>query len=297
MNVRVVVSGATGRMGRAIASLAADAEDVRLVGGLYRGGVGGTGRGAATGEDAARAGQRASPGAAGAGAGGAGRSSAPPGYPRLESPDGAGELIRGADVVIDVSAPSFLERVLDVQEDALAGRALIVGTTGLDSSLERRLDRLAERAAVLVAANFSIGVNLLLALTEEAARLLPPDGYDVEIVEAHHRGKADAPSGTALALGRAVAAGRGLELEELRRDGRSGRTGERPSGEVGFHAVRGGGVAGEHRVLFLGARERIELAHSAADRSLFAEGALVVSRWIAGRPAGRYTMRQVLGLA
>src|SRR5690606_26128215 len=164
--------------------LAADAEDVRLVGGLYRGGVGGTGRGAATGEDAARAGQRASPGAAGAGAGGAGRSSAPPGYPRpeaprgaggvvrgagvvigdaaragqraspgaagagaggagrssappgyprLESPDGAGELIRGADVVIDVSAPSFLERVLDVQEDALAGRALIVGTTGLDS--------------------------------------------------------------------------------------------------------------------------------------------------------------------
>ena len=217
-------------------------------------------------------------------------------YPRLESPDGADELIREADVVLDVSAPPFLAGVLDAHGDALAGRALVVGTTGLDDALVQRLDALAERSAVLVAANFSIGVNLLLALVEEAARRLPAKRYDVEIVEAHHRGKVDAPSGTALALGRAVATGRGKELEPLRRDGRSGHTGERATGEVAFHAIRGGGVAGDHRVYFLGARERLELAHSAADRSLFAEGALVAARWIAGRAAGRYTMRQVLGL-
>jgi hypothetical protein len=143
------------------------------------------------------------------------------------------------------------------------------------------------------AANFSIGVNLLLA-RGAAAAVLGADAYDIEIVEAHHGGKVDAPSGTALALGEAVAGAR-VALESVRRDGRSGHTGARPTGEIGMHAVRGGGVIGEHQLMFLGGRERIELRHEALDRSLFAE-----VRWrrpLAGRPAaGRYGMRDVLGL-
>ena len=119
----------------------------------------------------------------------------------------------------------------------------------------------------------------------------------MEMVEAHHRRKEDAPSGTALALGEAVAAGRGVELAEVRRDGRSGRPGARPGGEIGFHALRGGDVVGEHQVLFLGERDRLELVHRASDRALFAEGALRAARWLAGRAPGRYTMRDVLGLA
>jgi 4-hydroxy-tetrahydrodipicolinate reductase len=247
-------------MGGALARLAAGAPDLRIVGGIVR--ALGDGRGE--------------------------------GYERLETPESAGALIESADVVLDFSAPGFLMHLLDAQEQALAGRALVVGTTGLDPALQRRLERLSERAAVLVAANFSVGVNVLLSLLEEAARLLPAERYDVEIVEAHHRNKADAPSGTALALGDAVARGRGERLDEVRRDGRSGRSGGRAVGEIAFHALRGGGVAGDHRVYFLGARERIELAHSAADRDLFAEGALLAARWIAGREPGWYTMAEVL---
>lgn len=284
MTLRLVVSGATGRMGRAIADIAAEAGDIRIAGGLSREGDARTTVGGA---EAARSPSSRS---AAAPAGAAG-----PRFP-LARPEAAGDLVRGADVVLDVSAPPFLARVLDAQGDALAGRALVVGTTGLDDALARRLEALAEKTAVLVAANFSVGVNLLEALVAEAARRLPAERYDVEIVEAHHGGKADAPSGTALALGRAAAAARGESLDERRRDGRSGRTGARPQGEIGFHAIRGGGVAGEHRVLFLGARERLELAHAATDRTLFAEGAVLAARWIAGREPGRYTMKQVLGL-
>lgn len=263
MATRIVVSGATGRMGRTVAAVAREAGDVELVGGIGRDGRDVDANGA---------------------------------YPRIETPERAAGMIADADVVLDFSAPPFLARVLDAQAAALAGRALVVGTTGLDDALRARLDDVAARTAVLVAANFSVGVNLLLALVEEAARRLPAEGYDVEIVEAHHRGKADAPSGTALALGGAVAAGRGADLAALRRDGRSGRPGERPTGEIAFHAVRGGSVAGEHTVLFLGAHERLELGHAAVDRSLFAEGAVVAARWMAGRPPGRYSMREVLGL-
>lgn len=205
----------------------------------------------------------------------------------------AGSLIERCDVFLDVSAPDALEALLAHQADRLAGRALVVGTTGLGPALDAKLDALAGRAAVLVASNFSVGVNLLLALVRRAAAVLPADTWDVEIIEAHHRAKADAPSGTAVSLGDAVDAGRGTRA--LRLDGRTGRPGPRPAGDIGFHAVRGGGVVGEHRVLFLGERERIELAHSAADRDVFADGALTAARWIAGRPAGRYTMNDVLG--
>jgi 4-hydroxy-tetrahydrodipicolinate reductase len=205
-------------------------------------------------------------------------------------------VIRDVNVVIDFSAPAATRALATTHGDALAGRALVIGTTGLDDEEERALDALATRTAVLVAANFSVGVNLLLGLVERAARVLDAAYYDAEITETHHGGKADAPSGTALALGRAIAAGRGVALDEVRRDSRSGQTGERPRGEIGFHALRGGAVVGEHHVHFLGARERIELAHHAADRALFAEGALVAARWIDGRPPGRYTMSDVLDL-
>ena len=210
--------------------------------------------------------------------------------------DGIPEVLRAADVVIDFSAPELLRMLIEEHRDALAGRALIVGTTGLDADVLSGLEELSNTSPVLRAANFSIGVNLLLALAEQTARVLG-DTYDVEIVEAHHRRKQDAPSGTALELGRAVARGLEVDLERVQRDGRSGMTGERPQSEIGFHSVRGGDVIGEHRVLYIGERERVELGHVAADRALFAEGALRAAHWLAGRSPGVYTMRDVLGLS
>lgn len=200
--------------------------------------------------------------------------------------------IEAADVVIDVTSAEGVKALLDRHAASLAGRALIVGTTGLDQPVKAGLHDLATRAAVLVAPNFSPGVNLLLSLVRRAAALLPAARWDAEIVEVHHGGKIDAPSGTALAALAAVAEGRGEHPAV--RPGREGRTGPRPPGEVGMHAVRGGGIAGEHRVLFLGARERIELAHAALDRDVFAGGALLAARWLAGRPAGEYSMDDVL---
>ncbi len=259
--LRVVLSGVTGRMGTVLAELIRVDDGIELVGGI--------GRIPERGCDV--------------------------GCPIVETPETAGAWIREADVVIDFSSPELFGRLVEGQGDALAGKALVVGTTGLGAEGERALDEAARRTAVLPAANFSIGVNLLLALAERAAAVLG-DGYDAEVVEAHHRRKADAPSGTALALGEALARGRGVALADVRADGRSGTSGERPRGEIGFHSVRGGDIVGEHRVMLIGERERVELGHVAQDRSLFAEGALRAARWLAGKPAGRYTMRDVLGL-
>jgi 4-hydroxy-tetrahydrodipicolinate reductase len=256
--VGILLCGATGRMGRAVAALAAGDDAFRVVGGL-------------------------------------GRGDAPPGCALRGDPEDADEWVRGADVVVDFSAPPYLRRLLETQADALAGKALVVGTTGLGAEEERLLERQAGASAVLRAANFSVGVNVLAALVERAAAALG-EGYDVEIVEAHHRRKADAPSGTALALGEAAARARGVRLDDVRVDGRGGHPGARPVGEIGFHAVRGGDVIGEHTVMFIGERERVELSHRASDRLLFAEGALRAARWLAGRPAGTYAMRDVLGL-
>ena len=261
--IALAVNGAAGRMGRALAELARERPDLRIVGGLDR---------AMVPVDQATA----------------------LGYPRIVSGAPGDEVIAEADVVLDFSAPEGLVHLLDEHAPTLAGKALVVGTTGLGEVELARLVAAEMDMAVLTAANFSIGINLLLQLVEEAARTLPADRYDAEIVEAHHRRKTDAPSGTALALGRALAAGRGVSLDEHRLDGRSGQTGERPDAQIGFHAIRGGDVVGEHRVLFLGGRERIELAHSASDRKLFAEGALQAAAWIAGKAPGRYTMAQVL---
>ncbi|HLU25326.1 MAG TPA: 4-hydroxy-tetrahydrodipicolinate reductase [Longimicrobiales bacterium] len=263
MALAIAVSGITGRMGRAVAALIRESPDLRLVGGIARSG----------GADAS-----------GVGADGP------------VTPEAAGGVVAAADAVIDFSAPEQLSRLLDAQAAVLPGKALVVGTTGLGEGELDRLRRSAERCPVLVAANFSVGVNVLEALVAAAARALPMDRFDVEIVEAHHRRKQDAPSGTALMLGRAVAEARGQRLEEVRRDGRSGRGGERPVGEIGFHALRGGDVIGEHTVSFLGQQERLELRHAAMDRSLFAEGALLAARWLVGRQPGWYTMREVLDL-
>lgn len=250
-------------MGRLLLQLARDREDVRIIGGIGRAG--------------------------------SDRASDAPDAPVVDI-DHAPDLIANADVVVDVSAPAGTRALLDGAADALAGRALVIGTTGLDTDTHRLIDELGARSAVLTAANFSLGVNLLLGLAERAAAVLDPAAFDIEIVEAHHRGKADAPSGTALALGAAAARGRNIPLESIRRDGRSGDSGARRDGEIGFHAVRGGGIAGEHRVVFAGARELIELRHEALDRAVFADGALAAACWLAGRDAGRYTMQDVLGL-
>ncbi len=262
--LRLVVSGATGRMGRTLSRLIRDDPALDLAAGLDREGVG------------------------------AGLPAAD--LPALLPLARAGEALRDADVLIDFSAPDFLRRLLSDHAEALRGRALVVGTTGLGDEEERLLGRAAERSPVLSASNFSVGVNVLLSLVERAARVLGEE-YDVEIVEAHHRRKEDAPSGTALALGNAVARGRGVELDPVRRDGRTGRPGERPAGEIAFHSIRGGEVVGEHQVLFLGELDRIELVHRASDRALFAAGALRAARWLAEREPGRYSLGDVLGLA
>lgn len=218
------------------------------------------------------------------------------GYPQIVPVDRADSILRDADAVVDFSAPEQVALLLGRCAKSLAGRALLIGTTGLTEDLQAALETQAESSAVLVAANFSVGANLLEELVARAARTLPADRYDIEIVETHHRRKEDAPSGTALSLGRVAAGARGRTLDETRRDGRSGRGGPRPGGEIGFHAVRGGDVVGEHSVHFLGETERITLRHAALSRDLFAEGALLAARWLVGRSPGRYTMRQVLGL-
>lgn len=216
--------------------------------------------------------------------------------PRIDTIDGAADLIRRAAVVVDFSASEATTQLIRDRAADLRGKAIVIGTTGLAPDIDAALDTLAKDTAVLLSANFSIGVNLMLGLVEAAARVLDAEHFDVEIVEAHHRHKADAPSGTALALGRAIATARGIQLDHARKDGRSGKGGARPTGEIGFHALRGGEIAGDHEVAFIGAREQLAISHHAADRAIFADGAIRAARWIAGKPAGRYTMKDVLGI-
>ena len=193
------------------------------------------------------------------------------------------------DVLVDFSAPSALQASLD--RAVAAGIPIVVGTTGLDELADRRIAAAAERVAVLRAANTSLGVAVLADLVERAARVLGTD-WDIEIAETHHRMKADAPSGTALALGAAAALGRGTELSAER--GRDGTGLVRQDGAIGFASIRGGTVAGDHDVLFLGPEERLILSHRAESRMIFARGALAAARFLAGRPAGIYAMRDVI---
>jgi 4-hydroxy-tetrahydrodipicolinate reductase len=200
---------------------------------------------------------------------------------------------RAADGVLDFTAPEATCDFADLA--AQAGIVHIVGTTGLEP---RHLDRLAEaarRTAIVRSGNMSLGVNLLAALVRKVAATLGTD-WDIEIVEMHHRMKVDAPSGTAVLLGEAAAAGRHVDLAEARVAVRDGQTGARPGGAIGFAALRGGTVTGDHKVIFAGAGERLELAHVAEDRGLFAQGAMKAALWGRGRAPGLYSMADVLGL-
>ncbi|MFN3944180.1 MAG: 4-hydroxy-tetrahydrodipicolinate reductase [Allosphingosinicella sp.] len=202
-------------------------------------------------------------------------------------------LAERCDVLVDFSAPGALRAHLDAA--VAAGRPILVGTTGLGADHGRMIDAAAERVAVLQAANTSLGVNLLAHLVREAAARLGED-WDIEIAEMHHRHKADAPSGTALLLGGAAAEGRGVDLARVSDRGRDGLTGPRTAGHIGFAALRGGSVAGDHQVVFAGEGERIELGHRAESREIFARGAVRAALWLANKPAGRYAMADMLGL-
>lgn len=262
--IRLCVIGPDGRMGRAVLALARDRDDLAVTAAAVR------------------------PGSATAGA---------EVHPGVFATEDLHAALGAADVFIDFTTPRATEAV--ARAAAERGVAGVIGTTGLDHAGQAAVDALAARAPVLWAPNFSAGVHVLLALAERAARALGSD-FDLEIVELHHRHKRDAPSGTALALADALAAGRAAAADHDGRVspllGRAGDVGPRPCDQLGIAAVRGGGVIGEHTAHFLGEHERIEITHRAASRSVFAAGALRAAAWLAGRPAGRYEMRDVLAL-
>lgn len=196
-----------------------------------------------------------------------------------------------ANVMIDFSSPEGT--AANLAACARHGVAALIGTTGLTREGLAAAEAAASRIPVIVAANTSLGVTLLLELVRAAARALPAD-FDIEIIEGHHRHKKDAPSGTALALGRAAAAGRGEDLASITADERRGQS-VRRAGEIGFAVVRGGDIVGDHTVLFAGAGERVALSHQATDRAIFARGALQAAGWLLGRAPGRYEMGEVIG--
>lgn len=267
--IGVAIPGCAGRMGRALVRAVADTEGLALSGASEAHGS------PAVGQDAGLV---------------AGLS--PLGVAVTDDP---GRLLEAAGGVIDFTLPGPTVE--------LAGRCaarsipLVVGTTGLDEGQRAALRAAAGRIPLVFAPNMSVGVNVLLRLVEEAARLLGP-GYDLEVVEAHHGRKVDAPSGTALALARALAAGTADQgtLEQRACYERKGQIGARPAGQIGIQTVRGGDVVGEHTVLYLGDGERLELGHRASSRQTFARGAVRALRWALGRAPGLYSMRDVLGL-
>ncbi|GAB0115658.1 4-hydroxy-tetrahydrodipicolinate reductase [Acidisoma sp. C75] len=203
-------------------------------------------------------------------------------------------LAAAADVVIDFTRAGTAE----AHAAALiaAGKPWVLGTSGLSAAEEAAVAEAGRVIPIVYAANFSPGVTLVLAIAEQMAAALPAAQYDAEIVEMHHRQKVDAPSGTAIGLGRAVARGRGVDLAAVMQSGRDGHTGPRPDGAIGFAALRGGQVVGEHSLLFAGADEHIVLTHKAFDRRTFATGAVRAALWLGRQPPGLYAMRDVLGL-
>jgi 4-hydroxy-tetrahydrodipicolinate reductase len=265
--LNVAMLGASGRMGRTIVPLIVDSADLRLSGALAAAGD------AHIGHDAGVVSGTAAV--------------------AVSITSDAGRALEGAQVAIDFTLPAAS---LAHARLCLARKVpLVIGTTGHDEAMRAEIARVAGAIPVVMAPNMSLGVNLLFKLAELGARALGTD-YDIEIFEAHHRHKVDAPSGTALGLGRAVASGRGTTLEEAAEYARHGATGPRRKGAIGFSVVRGGDIVGDHRVFFAGPGEQVELAHHAQDRSGFARGALVAARWVVGRPAGLYSMMDVLGL-
>ncbi len=262
--IRMALYGATGRMGHGLIRAIHDSTDYRLVAAV------------------------ASPDSPVLGSD-AGTSAGLPSPLGLALTSHVAEGLDEADVAIDFSIAGAVEGHLAAC--AAAGVGLVIGTTGLSAQTLVAVEEASLRIPVLVAANTSLGINLLAQLIEKTASLLPKD-YDIEIFEAHHRYKVDAPSGTALQLGSAAARGRGETLEAVDLD----RRGARAAGSIGFSVLRGGDIVGEHTVYFAGPGERIEITHRAHDRMTFAYGALRAAAWLAGRPPGRYTMADVLEL-
>ena len=264
---RIGVIGCAGRVGRMLIADIVATEGCALAGGIARPGS------AALGRDIGEV----------AGLG-------PVGIAVGDSPE---QLLRDSDVAIEFTTPAATAE--HAQLAARLGKPLVIGTTGLQGDEERAVREAATRVPIVWAANTSLGINLLLGLVDQVARRLGPD-WDIEIMEMHHRGKVDAPSGTALALGRAAAAARGVAFDEVAQRGRDGITGPRPAGAIGFAALRGGDNIGEHHVIFAGIGERLELTHRATNRGIYSKGAVRAALWLVGRPPGLYGMKEVLGL-
>jgi 4-hydroxy-tetrahydrodipicolinate reductase len=260
MSIRVVIAGAAGRMGQAlIAAIAADKELVMS--------------GAFEAKDSRALGKEAAPG--------------------VVISDDPLPLLANADALMDFTRPH-----VSVELAALTAQARIVhvlGTTGLSTDDDARIRAASRHATIIKSGNMSLGVNLLAALVRQAAKALP--NFDVEIVEMHHRSKIDAPSGTALMLGRAAAEARGVDLDNHSARGRDGNMGPRMDGDIGFASLRGGSVVGDHQVIVAGPGERITLGHIAEDRTIFANGALAAAKWGQGKKPGLYSMADVLGLS
>ncbi len=265
--IRVAVTGAAGRMGRMLVAAVCSETDMKLSGATEAPGHPDLGRDAGT--------------LAGVGE---------LGVILSKNPE---EAFEDAQVIIDFTSPASTM----VQLELCAGRKLpaVIGTTGLTDDDKRRAEELASSMPVVLAPNMSAGVNLLFHLVQEAARALGP-GFDIEIVEAHHRMKKDAPSGTALRLGELAAEARGLDIKSAARLSRDGMIGERPRDEIGIQTVRGGDIVGEHTVIYAGMGERIELTHRAHGRETFARGAVMAVRWVMDKSPGCYDMRDVLGI-
>jgi 4-hydroxy-tetrahydrodipicolinate reductase len=266
-DMRLVVAGAAGRMGRAVIRAIADTGGVVLAGALDA-------PGGAIGQDS---GELA----------GIGRNS-------IAVSADAPALLAEADGVIDFMIPAAT--VALAEQSSARGLVHVIGTTGFTPPDDKAIAAAAERAAIVKSGNMSLGVNLLAALVRQVASKLD-DAFDIEIIEMHHNRKIDAPSGTALLLGEAAAAGRGLDLRARSVRSRDGHTGARTRGDIGFAALRGGTVVGEHSVIFAGPYERIELTHRAEDRMIFANGAVKAALWARGRKPGLYGMADVLGLS
>jgi len=220
---------------------------------------------------------------------------------RFDRPDAKGEGLVGvdaaldaADVVIDFSTAQASAK-LAARCAGRGGPALVIGSTGYSDEQLKAIDTAAEKIAIVRSGNFSLGVNVLQGLVGQAAALLGPEDWDIEVFEAHHNRKVDAPSGTALMLGQAAAASRGVALDAVAERGRDGTPGARAPGAIGFSVMRGGDIVGEHSVTFAAKDEILTLAHSARDRGLFARGALAAAKWVVGKPAGLYDMQDVLG--
>ena len=264
--MKIGITGCAGRMGRMVAAAVAGTEDVKIAAGSE------AANSPALGHDiASLAGMPAC---------------------GVQVVADAAQVFRASDAVIDFTTPAAL--FVHARLAAETGHALIIGTTGLGPEHEKALGAAAKKTVIVRAANFSIGVNVILGLARDAARILRDD-YDIEILEMHHRGKVDAPSGTALSLGAAVAEGRQVSLALKSVRARDGATGPRKAGDIGFASLRGGDVIGDHTVVFAGEGERIELGHRASSRAVFAQGAVRAARWTQARPPGLYSMRDVLG--